>query len=146
MKKIYIIGLLLALYLYLLFKILVFKDLPEIEIGHLKFRMGGTQSGDGNWVPLKTIIPYFLGKKGLLIGGLNIVGNIGLLMPLGYILPFLYRSVKWAKMIFFAITFSFLIEGIQSFYQIGIFDIDDVILNSIGILLGFQIYLLFKKE
>jgi glycopeptide antibiotics resistance protein len=136
---------LLALYTYFLFKILVFKDLPEIQIGHLHINFGGTQGGEGNWIPFKTIIPYVLGAKGLLIGGLNIVGNIVLLIPIGYLVPFVFRSLNWNKTIVFAIVFCGLIETIQSIFKIGIFDIDDVILNVLGVLIGYLAFTLPTK-
>jgi hypothetical protein len=37
------------------------------------------------------------------------------------------------------------IELTQVFLHIGIFDIDDVILNGLGVMVGFWMYLLFKK-
>lgn len=127
---------LLLAYTAFLFVILVFKALPALHLGHLTLQFGGTQSGSGNWIPFKTILPYLLGEKGLLIGGINIAGNIVLLIPIGYLMPFVFNSLGRLKTTAISIGFCFLIESIQSICKIGIFDIDDVILNALGIFIG----------
>lgn len=134
-KKV-LFSLALLTYTALLFKVLVFKDLPPLQIGHLTLQFGGTQGGAGNWIPLKTIVPYLLGSKGLLIGGLNIGGNILLLVPIGYLAAILFPKTPKIKQYLLGLGFCLLIETIQSIWQIGIFDIDDVILNFLGVLLG----------
>jgi hypothetical protein len=54
---------------------MVFKDLPTIRVGQLMLNFGAHE-GPANLIPFKTIIPYLLGQGGLIIGGLNIGGNI----------------------------------------------------------------------
>ena len=39
-----------------------------------------------------------------------------------------------------------LIESLQYFTRLGVFDIDDVILNTVGAAIGFWIYKLFDKK
>lgn len=39
-----------------------------------------------------------------------------------------------------------LIESLQYFTRLGVFDIDDVILNTAGVAIGFCIYQLFDKK
>lgn len=131
--------LLLLICVGLVIEILVLKDLPMVRIGHMKFNFGGTQDGAGNWIPFKTIIPYLLGEKGLLIGGINILGNIFMLVPIGCLLPFVFHHFSWKKCWLFALFFCFSIEGLQVFYHVGIFDIDDVILNVAGVLMGYWV-------
>jgi glycopeptide antibiotics resistance protein len=75
----------------------------------------------------------------------NIIGNLILLFPLGTFLPCIFRSVRSFKRVLAICVFaSFSIELIQFFLrQIGTFrtvDIDDLILNSIGGMLGWLIY------
>jgi hypothetical protein len=45
----------------LLIRFVVFKDIPVIRIGHMRFRFAGTHTGPGNFVPLKSIVPQYLG-------------------------------------------------------------------------------------
>ena len=129
--------LLLAIYVVLLFKVLVFKDVPLIRIGGLMFNFGGTQEGEPNLIPFKTIWPYLSGEFGLLIGGLNIVGNIIFLIPLGLLLPKVFNRITQQHIFLMALFFCLLIELIQAYFRIGIFDIDDVLLNVLGVMVGY---------
>lgn len=77
----------------------------------------------------------------------NIGGNFLLLLPLGYILPKLYKRCRSLKSIFcISLTFSLSIELFQYFSMYfgnrRITDIDDLILNTLGAVVG---YMLFKK-
>jgi len=118
----------------------VFKDMPIIRIGSLMLKFGGTQEGPANLVPFKTILPYLLGEMGLLIGAINLLGNIVLLMPIGFLVPFVFRNMTWKKTLVVAVAAGFFIEGMQVVLHLGIFDIDDVILNAIGVLLGYWVF------
>ncbi|WP_257350856.1 VanZ family protein [Pseudalkalibacillus decolorationis] len=72
----------------------------------------------------------------------NIIGNILLFMPLGFLLPLIFRRLSRFKYMFW-ITFgtSTVIEYSQFMYANRIFDIDDIFLNGVGGLIG----LLFFK-
>ena len=140
MSKRIISALGLIIYVILLLKVLVLKDLPLIRIGHLMFDFGGTHEGSANWVPFKTILFYLMGSRGLLIGGINILGNIVLLIPLGFLLPLVYRTLTNNKALIIFSAFCLMIEGVQAYLKIGIFDIDDVILNLLGCMIGYWTY------
>ena len=146
MKKRLISVLILLAYIALLIKVMVFKDIPTIHIGQLMLNFAGTDTGHGpNFVPFTTIVPYLLGSKGLIIGGINIVGNIALLVPLGFLLPFVYPKITWKKSLLIAIASGLSIETMQTVLRVGIFDIDDVILNALGVMLGYGAFILFSK-
>jgi glycopeptide antibiotics resistance protein len=127
----------LLVYIRLLFKVLVFKDVPLIKVGGLMFDFGGAQAGEPNLVPFKTIWPYLTGEFGLLIGGLNIVGNIIFLIPLGLLLPKLFSRINQLRVLLIAVLFCLAIELTQVYFKIGIFDIDDVLLNVLGVMVGY---------
>jgi glycopeptide antibiotics resistance protein len=131
---------LLVLYCLILFSILVFKQVPMIRAGGMMFDFGGTQDGPPNLIPFKTIMPYLLGDYGLLIGGLNLAGNIVLLIPFGLIVPAIYRPMRFLTMLLVASLFCLSIESIQALLKIGIFDIDDVILNGLGVMIGYAMH------
>lgn len=137
-------GFLLA-YCFLLIEILVLKELPLIRVGHMMFNFGGTQEGQSNFIPLKTIIPYLKGRNGLLIAGINIVGNIVALIPLGFIIPFVIPKMNWKKTILLGLLAGLLIEITQAILHIGTFDIDDVILNGLGVVIGFRLFRWYSK-
>lgn len=146
MKQRLIASLFLVVYYVILIKILVFKNLPTITLGRLRLKFGGTHEGPTNLVPFKTILSFLLGEKGFIIGGLNIIGNIILFVPIGILFPFVYKNMTWKKTLVLAIAAGLIIEGMQAILQVGIFDIDDVILNGLGVLIGYWVFTIFSKQ
>jgi glycopeptide antibiotics resistance protein len=145
MKKRLLPSILLFAYGAILVKVMVLKDVPMIRMGPVMLNFGGTQVGDPNYIPFKTILPYLLGEYGFLIGALNIIGNIAFLVPIGFLLPFVLAQIDWKKLLVLAILSGMLIELTQVVLHIGIFDIDDVILNGLGVMFGFWMYGWFQK-
>ena len=94
-----------------------------------------------NFVPFKEILRYDVGTN---LFYKNIFGNMLLFLPLGI---FIAKYVKTEKLlVVFVLSFitSLSIEVVQ--FLIGrVFDIDDIILNIIGCLVGFIFYRVFKK-
>lgn len=135
----------LIAYSALLIKVMVLKDVPLIRIGMLKLNFGGTLEGPANLIPFKTIIAYGHADKGLLIAGINLLGNIILLVPFGFLIKALFRNLSWQKKLLIAVGAGLAIEGTQVILHIGIFDIDDVILNAIGVVVGYWKFDLFHK-
>lgn len=70
----------------------------------------------------------------------NLACNIIMFMPCGFLTPLFFKKNKWWHILIFGIVISVTLEVIQSLLGIGISDIDDVILNTFGLLLGFGIY------
>ena len=72
----------------------------------------------------------------------NLFGNILLMIPFGYILPLIWkeRINKCYKAVLLGVGVSLLIEIIQLITLKGFCDIDDVILNGIGCVIGWKIY------
>lgn len=98
-----------------------------------------------NYIPLKTIIYYLGGNPSVGIAIENLLGNTLAFCPLGFLLPMLFKKCNNFKNIFFiSAGTSFLIEFIQEATYLGSGDIDDVILNVLGSLLGFAAYCLLK--
>lgn len=71
-------------------------------------------------------------------------GNIGMFAPIGFCLPLLWREKKWYHALLVGALFSFAIEFIQVFAG-RVSDIDDVMLNTAGTILGFILYNLLCK-
>lgn len=74
---------------------------------------------------------------------LNFVMNIVAFIPFGFFLPFLSYSAgkkRFSYVILCAFSFTLLIEFIQLILKVGTFDVDDILLNTIGGLLGFILY------
>lgn len=139
-------GVMLIIYCLILIKIMVFKDIPTIKIGGLMLNFVGTEAGHpANFIPFKTILPYLFGDKGLIIAGINLVGNIALLVPIGFLVPLVYSKMTWKKSLLLAVAPGLVIEAMQVLLHVGIFDIDDVILNGLGVMIGYGIFKIVKK-
>ena len=75
----------------------------------------------------------------------NIVGNILAFAPYGFFLPLLNR--KYRKLIYIILLsffFSLTVEIVQLYLKVGIFDVDDILLNSIGGITGYLFYLILN--
>lgn len=146
MHKRLISGILLVAYGAFLVKVMVLKDMPLVRVGRLMLNFGGTDGGHpANLVPFTTIVPYLLGNKGLIIAGINIVGNIALLAPLGFLAPFAYRGITRGKALALGAASGLGIETLQAALRVGIFDIDDVILNALGFMIGFGVFAILAR-
>src|ERR1700759_1405523 len=118
MQQRFIWVLILIIYTALLINVMVFKNLPTIRVGHLMFNFGGADAnGRANFVPLRTIVPYLLGEKGRVIAMFELLGNIALLVPVGVLVPVVYRSIAWQKALVLAVAVGLLIEGLQVLFH-----------------------------
>ncbi|MCM3720140.1 VanZ family protein [Fictibacillus phosphorivorans] len=74
----------------------------------------------------------------------NIFGNIILFLPLGLLLPLIFRVFNsWRLMFVIGFGTSFIIEVLQYEYAKRIFDIDDILLNGLGAMTGLFIFKFF---
>ena len=74
--------------------------------------------------------------------GMNLAGNVIAFMPFGFILPMLCRSNrKWYLIFLLSLLCSFCIEGLQLYTRRGSFDVDDLMLNTLGGLAGYWCFL-----
>ena len=77
---------------------------------------------------------------------LNIIGNTTMFIPIGIIWPIVYKELNTHKKVIAAgIGFSLFIEILQLPFYDRVTDIDDLILNSLGFLTGYALYVLVKK-
>lgn len=142
------LRLLFVLYLLLVIQLLIFKypyeELRAIVAGWEKHViLEGLDSA--NFVPFKTIKMY-IHYAYKLNSFENLVGNVAVFMPFGYLLPMVSSSKKTGFLVLcYAFFFSLFIELFQLFSAFGAFDVDDLILNSAGALLGYLIYKMNRK-
>jgi glycopeptide antibiotics resistance protein len=74
----------------------------------------------------------------------NIFGNIMLFFPLGLLLPLISRFFdSWRVMFVVGFGTSFAIEVLQYEFAQRIFDIDDILLNGFGALVGLILFKFF---
>ena len=77
---------------------------------------------------------------------LNLIGNTAMFIPLGIVWPAVFKKLNnhW-KVIAAGFGVSLIIEILQLPFFDRATDIDDLILNTLGFLMGYGIYLLVKK-
>ena len=94
-----------------------------------------------NLLPLVNLFDYD-SKRDLL---LNVIGNAAMFIPSGIVLPFVYKRLNsfW-KVLLAGIGISLCIEMIQLPFSVRATDIDDLILNTIGVIVGYGIVTLIR--
>lgn len=73
----------------------------------------------------------------------NIFGNVIAFMPYGFFLPLLNKAYrKFYIIVILSIIFSLIIETAQLLLKVGVFDVDDILMNSLGGILGYLVFLI----
>lgn len=75
---------------------------------------------------------------------INFPGNIAMFLPIGFFAGLLADKPRWWKGVLSAFALSFFIEFFQLFVSRGT-DIDDLILNTLGGLIGHWLFLLLRR-
>ncbi|WP_270182651.1 VanZ family protein [Alkalihalobacillus sp. CinArs1] len=71
----------------------------------------------------------------------NIIGNVLLFMPLGFLVPLVHRKCRSVIVItLIGLLISTSIELLQYLAAQRIFDIDDILLNGFGAVVGYGVY------
>ena len=96
-----------------------------------------------NWIPFVNLFDYS-DTRDILI---NVIGNTTMFIPLGIIWPIVFKELNTHKKAIAAgVGCSLLIELLQLPFFVRVSDVDDLILNSLGYIAGYGIYLLVKKS
>ena len=75
---------------------------------------------------------------------INLFGNVVAFLPFGALLPSLFvRCRRFFLTTLLSFEFSLCVEIIQLVWKVGSFDVDDILLNTLGGALGFCIYWIF---
>lgn len=92
-----------------------------------------------NLIPFVNLTDYETRSSMLL----NIIGNSAMFIPTGILTPLLYKR-KFFGTVLSGFLISFIIEIIQLPFAVRCSDVDDLILNTAGCLVGYGIYALVK--
>ncbi len=88
---------------------------------------------------------------------INVIGNVAVFMPFGFLVPVMYREQRreatyrggyFRSFLFVSVLgflFSLGVETVQLLTKVGIFDVDDLFLNTMGVMAGYIIYYISKK-
>lgn len=113
----------------------------------------GRTSQDGyvyNLTPLKEIkrfMKYIWDNDALgSVARLNIFGNIIAFIPFGIYLPYTSESkLGFISTFLYTFSLSLTIELVQLITKVGSCDVDDIILNSLGGVIGYILWYIYKK-
>ena len=77
----------------------------------------------------------------------NLVGNVVVFVPFGFLLPYIQeKSRKLQVLLLNAFLFVLGIEVFQLFSAFGAFDVDDILLNCFGAVLGWILYRFWERR
>ncbi|MED1420503.1 VanZ family protein [Bacillus smithii] len=129
MKTVFLYGIFIC-YILLLIKILFLS-----RISHLEHR-------SINLIPFYSIMEYISGRSANIkaFAFSNVVGNIVIFIPLGTYLSLFKNDKRVITNLLFIFIVSLFVEIIQGLLGIGASDIDDIILNCLGGLIGISGY------
>ncbi len=121
-----LLSLLFIIYVLCLFYVVTFQDVSF---------------GISNITPFTEMFRYDVGSK-LFVK--NVIGNVVLFLPYGFFAAYYLKLEKPTSIVQLSLLVSLTIESTQ--LLIGrVFDVDDIILNMIGGLIGFYLYHILTK-
>lgn len=122
-----LIALSFIIYILCLFQVVTFQDNNNIS--------------SNNLIPFREMFRYDLGSRLFLK---NVLGNVIMFLPYGFFTSYFLKEKKLLPILILTIVTSLTIECTQ--LMIGrVFDIDDILLNIIGGVLGHYLYILILK-
>ena len=96
-----------------------------------------------NLLPVVYLFDYPIFREALI----NFIGNTAMFIPLGIVWPTVFKKLDTHKKVIAAgVGYSLLIEIVQLPFFDRVSDIYDLLLNSLGFLTGYGIYLLIKAK
>lgn len=114
--------------IFIIYVLLLYQLLTNVETN---------TSGGYNLIPFTEITRYEIGSKLFMY---NVIGNIVIFIPFGYFVSGYIKASKVSHILAVSIISSLTVEVVQ--LQIGrSFDIDDIILNVCGAIIGFLLYI-----
>ncbi|MGN7165754.1 VanZ family protein [Paenibacillus cellulositrophicus] len=102
-----------------------------------------------NVIPLRTIRLYIqygwtMSPK---IWIINLFGNMAVFVPFGLLLPLLIQKLQsWLVLTAVFVSSILVVEWAQMLLRVGSFDVDDVILNTAGVWIGWLISSIWRER
>jgi len=119
--------LIFGIYILCLFQVVTFQD--------------DVTWATNNFIPFKEIMRYNITSR---LFFKNVVGNMLMILPFGFFASYYLKAEKLTLPLLLTLIASVSIEVVQ--LLIGrVFDVDDIILNVLGGMLGYLCYLILRK-
>lgn len=114
--------------IFIIYVLLLYQLLTNVETN---------TTGGYNLIPFTEINRYEVGSRLFMF---NVIGNIVIFIPFGYFVSGYIKASKVSHILAVSIISSLTVEIVQ--LQIGrSFDVDDIILNVCGAIIGFLLYI-----
>lgn len=122
--------------LFVLYIVFVFYFLLISEVYG---RTGEMQGYHYNLVLFKEIKRFWNYREqlGIFATASNLLGNVLIFLPFGFFMPMASKRRSFLVTIIYSFILSLIVETSQLFMQVGSFDVDDLLLNTIGGMLGY---------
>ena len=136
-KRIRILGkILFVLYIIFIIYFLIFSDWYG--------RTGEMQEYHYNLVLFKEIKRFweYRDQVGMFAMFTNLFGNVIILMPFGFFMPMASKYRSLFSTVFYIFGLSLCVETFQLVTKVGSFDVDDLLLNTIGGLAGYILFII----
>lgn len=99
-----------------------------------------------NLVPFQEIERFWNYRDQLgLPAFMNLVGNVVIFMPFGFLGAMASQHRSFIRTSLDGFLLSLLVEVFQLISKVGRFDVDDLILNTLGVILGYLTFLICNK-
>ncbi len=137
---------LLLVFLLVLTKVILFKGSPGYYKNYFHTTYHSYTIAEGkrkaNFKPFATIKLFYESRRlNMEYKVNNLLGNILLFIPLGFLLPLLVKRFRnFFLILFTGFLLSLFYECTQLLTGIGVFDVDDMILNTFGTLIGVIVF------
>lgn len=155
-QTLFIQELILALFMLYIVGLASQKIIPSWDMGvysdtgefffHINMSTANAQL---NFIPFHTLYQYFYSTNVNVddwgsVSLLNITANLLLFSPIGFFVPILWKEKNRLKTILLlGLLVTIFVESIQYFIGRST-DIDDVILNTVGVIIGFGFFRIFR--
>lgn len=136
------------IYLLIVIKLIIFKyPYEQLKAIADSWEKGVILEGldTANFTLFKTIRMYI--KYSYKLNSFeNLIGNIVVFVPYGFLFPYvLKKGSNFFVMLLNAFLFVAGIEIFQLFSAFGAFDVDDILLNCVGAVIGYLLYLILRR-
>ena len=110
-------------------------------------RVTGLEKYRYNLVPFREIERFWKYRRELGIHSFhNLAGNILGFVPAGFFIPMLWKEKRnFLYTVCMTFQLSLQAEILQLIFRVGSFDVDDLLLNTFGGILGYLLLILLKK-
>ena len=111
-------------------------------ISEIYGRIGEMQEYHYNLVLFREIKRFWNCREqlGIIVTTANLLGNVLIFFPFGFFMPMASKYRSFLSTAFYSLVFSLIVEISQLLLKVGCFDVDDLLLNTVGGMLGYIVF------